>query len=73
MKTLIKEEIYKYIQTQNMSKEETAVIDTYVADLINSLEPLFKLQEALGDKEKVKELSKLILKDLGDNIGQRNT
>jgi len=73
MKTLIKEEIYKYMKTQNMTEEETAVIDTYIAELLTSLEPLFKIQEALGDKEKVKELSRLILKDLGDNIGKRNT
>lgn len=73
MKQLIKEEIYKFIQTQDMTKEEIKVIDTYVLNLLENLEPLFKIQESLKNEDSVKELANLILKDLGENIGQRNT
>jgi len=73
MKQLIKEEIYKFIQTQDMTKEEIKVIDTYVLNLLENLEPLFKIQESLKNEDTVRELANLILKDLGENIGQRNT
>ena len=73
MKQLIKEEIYKFVQTQDMTKEEIKVIDTYVLNLLENLEPLFKIQESLKNEDTVKELANLILKDLGENIGQRNT
>lgn len=73
MKQLIKEEIYKFVQTQDMTKEEIKVIDTYVLNLLENLEPLFKIQESLKNEDTVRELANLILKDLGENIGQRNT
>ena len=73
MKQLIKEEIYKFVQAQDMTKEEIKVIDTYVLNLLENLEPLFKIQESLKNEDTVKELANLILKDLGENIGQRNT
>ncbi len=73
MKQLIKEEIYKFIQSQDMTKEEIKVIDTYVLNLLENLEPLFKIQESLKNEDTVRDLANLILKDLGENIGQRNT
>lgn len=65
MKQVIKEEIYKYVQAQNLTQEEITVIDNYVLELLESLEPLFKMQEKLNNEEFVKEVAELIVKDLG--------
>mgnify|MGYP000196283057 CR=1 FL=1 len=41
MKQQIKDEIYKYIQTLDLTEEEIGEIDTYVNSMLEYLEPIF--------------------------------
>ena len=52
MKDIIKEEIYNYIKSQNLTDEEIKVMDTYIKELIEYIDPFLKLSDALKDKNK---------------------
>lgn len=69
MKDIIKEEIYNYIKSQNLTDEEIKVMDTYIKELIEHIDPLLRIGDTLKDKDKAKKIADMILKDLGDRIG----
>lgn len=66
MKALIKEEIYKFIATQGMTEDEIKLIDTYVLELLENLEPMIKLCETLDNKDVSSNVAKLILDNAGE-------
>ena len=69
MRDIIKEEIYNYVKSQNLSDEEMKEIDSYIKELIDHIDPLFKISNILKDKNEARKLADMILKDLGDRIG----
>ena len=69
MKEILKKEIHEYITNQNLSSEEIKIIDNYVKEIIDYLEPIIALNESLSDKKQAQEFTRLVLKDLGDRIG----
>jgi|TARA_B100000035_G_scaffold169718_1_gene144770 hypothetical protein len=69
MKDIIKEEINNYIKSQNLTDEETRVMDTYVKELIEYIDPLLKVSDILKDKSQARKIVNMILEDLGDRIG----
>jgi len=69
MKDIIKEEIYNYVKSQNLSDEEIKAMDTYIKELIEYIEPLLKINNILKDKSQAKKIVNMILEDLGDRIG----
>lgn len=69
MKDIIKEEIHNYVKSQNLSDEEMKEIDSYIKELIDYIDPLFKISNILKDKNEARKLAGMILKDLGDRIG----
>jgi len=69
MKEKIREEIYKYVKTLDMSSEEISVIDTYITDMLDMLTPIIDMQEdILSDDKKINDLKQLILANLGDSF-----
>jgi hypothetical protein len=69
MKEKIREEIYKYVNTLDMSSEEISVIDTYITDMLDMLTPIIDMQEdILSDDKKINDLKQLILANLGDSF-----
>jgi hypothetical protein len=71
IETEIKSEIYKYVNTLDLSEEEIKVIDDYVILLIENFQSLIAAQKRVFDDEKQLEiLKKLIIESLGElNIG----
>ena len=69
MKDIIKEEINNHIKSQNLTDEETRVMDTYVKELIEYIDPLLKVSDILKDKSQARKIVNMILEDLGDRIG----
>ncbi len=66
MEELIKKEIYKFIATQDMTKDEIKIIDTYVLELLENLTPMIKLCETLDNKDVSSNIAKLILDNMGE-------
>jgi len=69
MKEKIREEIYKYVNSLDMSSEEMSIIDTYITDMLDMLTPIIDMQEnILSDDKKINDLKQLILANLGDSF-----
>ena len=71
----IKKEIFDYVSTQQLSKEELSLIDTYVKQLLEYLGPMLEIQEkVLNNEEKFSDFKSSVLKEIfGDKSGERNT
>lgn len=67
MEQQIKDEIYKYVQTLDLSEEELSQIDTYVNNILLYLKPILAAQNDIVSKDDMfKSFKQLIDQDLGE-------
>jgi hypothetical protein len=67
MKEVLIDEIYKYVNSLDLSDEELKHIDTYVNDLIQYLEPIMAIQNnVVSIDELFNEFKKMVKEQLGE-------
>jgi len=67
MKQQIKDEIYKYVQTLDLTEEEIGEIDTYVNSMLEYLEPIFISQDNIVENDELfQTFKKLVNEQLGE-------
>tara|TARA_A100001515_G_scaffold130031_1_gene117050 strand:+ start:295 stop:510 length:216 start_codon:yes stop_codon:yes gene_type:complete len=61
----IKNEIFEYVNTQELSVEELKLVDNYVKELLEYLDPIIRIQEKVMHNEKdFKAFKKSVLKEI---------